>query len=300
MSIPAELFDASGSESADAGSPPMAHRLSGRGFDVVRIVLGVLLLTVAGLKLYGLNVTAIPRAGWFATPQVQVVAAEWELVLGLWLLSGAYPAGAWLATVGTFLAFAGVSGFYGWVGVANCGCFGVIRTSPWTAFAVDVAALGLLAFARPRFPTGPGRPAAGAVAIPVGAAVVLTALTGVGAWLYGSPQAALARLRGEVLTASPDYVDFGVGTASHMLERTVEVRNWSERPVRLVGGTSDCSCVVTADLPLTIPPGEGRVVTVRATIPATNPGAVTRLAELWTDCPEWRKVRLRVGWRVVE
>jgi len=59
-----------------------------RGFEVVRRVLGVLLPVAAGLKLYGLNVTALPRVGWFAGPQVQVAAAAWELVLGLWLLSG--------------------------------------------------------------------------------------------------------------------------------------------------------------------------------------------------------------------
>jgi hypothetical protein len=39
---------------------------TGRGFTVVRIVLGLVLLTAAGLKLYGLNVTALPRVGWFA------------------------------------------------------------------------------------------------------------------------------------------------------------------------------------------------------------------------------------------
>jgi hypothetical protein len=120
----------------------------------VRVLLGLVLLTAAVLKLSGLNVTAVPRAGWFAKPQVQGIAAEWKLVLGLWLLSGAYQPGAWLAAVGTFLAFAGVSGYFGWTGVANCGYFGVIRTSPWTAFGVDMAALALLVIFRPDFRTG--------------------------------------------------------------------------------------------------------------------------------------------------
>ena len=46
-------------------------------FTVVRTVIGVLLLA-AGLKLYGLSVSAIPRAGWFAQPWVQLATAEWE------------------------------------------------------------------------------------------------------------------------------------------------------------------------------------------------------------------------------
>ena len=101
-----------------------------RGFAVVRILLGLVLLAAAGLKLYGLNVTALPRVGWFATPQVQLVTAEWELVLGLWLLSGAFQAGAWLAAAGTFAVFAGVSSYFGWTGVASCGCFGAIAPAP--------------------------------------------------------------------------------------------------------------------------------------------------------------------------
>src|SRR2546423_6451670 len=91
---------------------------------IVRTALGLLLLTAAGLKLYGLGVSAVPRVGWFAQPWVQLTAAEWEIVLGLWLLSGAYPLGAWVAALGKFVAFAGVSGYLGAVGVASCGCFG--------------------------------------------------------------------------------------------------------------------------------------------------------------------------------
>ncbi|HEY1487877.1 MAG TPA: hypothetical protein VGF84_17355 [Micromonosporaceae bacterium] len=68
---------------------------------IVRYVLGLLLLTAAGLKLYGLGISAVPRVGWFAQPWVQLAAAEWELILGLWLVSGAAPIGGWLAAVGT-------------------------------------------------------------------------------------------------------------------------------------------------------------------------------------------------------
>jgi len=276
----------------------------------VRVVLGLLLLIAAGLKLYGLNVTALPRVGWFATPQVQVLAVEWELVLGLWLLSGAFQFGAWLAAIATFLTFAGVSAYFGWIGVASCGCFGVIRTSPWTAFGVDVAVLLALFISRPRGAFSGARSASkhmtlgGAarshVSVSILAAAILLALTGIGTFLYGSPAAALARLRGESLSLSADYLDFGTGRPGTMVERTVDIQNWTDQPMRLYGGTSDCSCVTTADLPLTIQPRESVPVTVRMKIPRTNTGVLTRLAEIWADGHKQQTIRLQVGCRVAE
>jgi Methylamine utilisation protein MauE len=266
----------------------------------VRIVLGLLLLTAAGLKLSGLNVTALPRVGWFATPQVQVAAAEWELVLGIWLLSGAAQLGAWLAAVGTFLTFAAVSAYFGWIGVASCGCFGVIRTSPWTAFGVDLGALIALVLSRPNSRFAELSLSRRSAIIPLGAVAILFALTGIGTWVYGSPAAALAHLRGEFLTVEPSYADFGDGKPGDVVERIVTVYNWADQPVRLIGGTSDCSCVTTADLPLTIPPGEGRRVTIQTKTPTVETGAVTRAAQFWTDNDRQRTVRVMLGWRAVE
>ena len=90
----------------------------------VRVGIGLLLIVAAGLKLYGLGVSAMASVGWFAQPWIQLAAAEWELVLGLWLISSAYPKASWFAAIGTFLAFAGVSASLGINGVASCGCLG--------------------------------------------------------------------------------------------------------------------------------------------------------------------------------
>jgi hypothetical protein len=154
--------------------------------------------------------------------------------------------------------------------------------------------------ARPDLRAGAFRLPADVSTIAAGSAALLLTLTGVGSWVYGSPQAVLARLRGESLTISKDYIDFGSGSAGQVIDRTVEVRNWSDQSVRLIGGTSDCTCVTTADLPLTIPPGEARPVTVRLKVLAAKLGALTRTAELWTDQDEQRTIRLGVGCRVVE
>jgi hypothetical protein len=119
-----------------------------------RVFLGLLLLSAAGLKLYGLGISAVPRVGWFAQPWIQLAVAEWEIVVGLWLVSGRYPLGSWIAAAGTFVAFAVVSGYLGAAGVSSCGCLGVIHASPWLAFGLDLAALSILSVARPQLGSG--------------------------------------------------------------------------------------------------------------------------------------------------
>ncbi len=280
----------------------MAHTPSRQ--TAVALVLGVLLLTAAGLKLYGLRVDAVARVGWLSAPWVQAASVQWEIALGAWLLSRKYPLGSWLAAVGTFAALAAVSLSLGWAGQASCGCLGVIPASPWHALAADLVALGLLAFGRPDL--GSLRREAGAelrrlalvmLGLTVGGAAVLGAV-GVGAtWTFGSTGAALARLRGESL-AVPAYLDLGAGEPGQALQSELTVTNWAPRPVRLIGGTADCSCLLTAGLPLTIPPGESRSVPVTLRVPASRPGTLTRTIELWTDYDGQRTIRLTVGCRV--
>jgi len=162
---------------------------------LVRVILGgagVLLLAAAGLKLYGWNVSPFAQYGWLLSPTVQTVAVGWELFLGVWLLSGNARRLAWLLTILTFTAFAVVSGYLGVIGQANCGCFGVIKASPWVAFGVDVGVLALLIVARPRAEKGEtvGLRWVG------GVAVVLVLLLTTSFLVFGSAEAAVARLRG--------------------------------------------------------------------------------------------------------
>jgi hypothetical protein len=65
-------------------------------------------------------------------------------------------------------------------------------------------------------------------------------------------------------------------------EVEVSVANYTDRQIRIIGGTSDCSCVATMDLPVVIPPGEARPVTVAIRL-GTNPGIFTRTARFVTD-----------------
>ena len=252
----------------------------------MRYIVGGLLLVAGGLKVYGLGVSAVPHVGPWATPAIQSATAVWELVLGAWLLSGAAAGTAWLLAVGTFLSFAAISSYLGWIGQATCGCFGAINASPWHAFAVDMAALALLVVARPdrravqddllRAPTG-------FAGVLLGAGLILAVMAGAGSWVYGSPWAALSRLQGSPLYA-PEHVDFGTGRPGDVLVREVPVTNWTAAPIRLIGGTSDCSCVVTKSLPAMVPPGGSITIPIRMKLPAAESGAFTRRAAIWTDC----------------
>lgn len=191
------------------------------------------------------------------------------------------------------------------MGVATCGCFGSIQASPWHAFAVDASALLLLALFRPvRSPIHDllqesTRPIVmtGTTYV-LGVVVPLTVVTGIATRVYGSPEVALARLRGELITVSTPYADFGRGQPGEVRDAVVEVRNWTDVPVRLIGGTSDCSCVTTANLPIVLPPATRVPLTVRLKFPDTHAGGMTRAAVLWTDCDRQKKVQFLVGCEV--
>jgi hypothetical protein len=266
---------------------------------IVRVGLGLLLLATAGLKLYGLGFSSVPQVGWFSHPWVQLLAAEWELVLGGWLLSGVRPRLSWLAALVTFVGFAGVSGYLGWVGVASCGCLGVIKANPWWTFGVDVAAVLLLAVSRPVAEAG-AAPFLRTAGVWVGS-VALTCglLIAVGSLFFGSVEAAVATLRGDSLSVTP-YADFGSGKPGQTLEGTATVTNYTDAPVRLIGGTADCTCVTVEDFPLTIPPGEQASFRIRLQVLSDKTGQLTRAVMVRTDCPSRPVLQFRIGCRVEE
>lgn len=111
---------------------------------IVRVLVGLFLIVVAGLKLYGLSVSAMPRTGILASPTIQSLVIGWELLLGVWLLSGIARTLSWRAAIVTFLSFTIVSGYYGIIGQVSCGCFGAVETSPWFTTALDFSIVSVL------------------------------------------------------------------------------------------------------------------------------------------------------------
>jgi len=111
--------------------------------------------------------------------------------------------------------------------------------------------------------------------------------------IYGSPKAAFARLRGLDLIAAD--IDLGTGKAGEELEAVVKVHNISNHPIRLVGGTSDCSCTVVRDLPVTVEPGGTASVGIYLRISPTQSGSQTQTVTLRTDDSEQPSCGLRLG-----
>src|SRR5262249_10310936 len=77
------------------------------------------------------------------------------------------------------------------------------------------------------------------------------------------PYGALARLRGEAITIEPVVSDVGDGEAGLQRKFTIRLRNHTDRPVRLYGGTTSCSCIATDDLPISLPRGGTETIDVQ-------------------------------------
>jgi hypothetical protein len=273
-------------------------------YAVVGRLLGLLLLTAAGLKALGLAVGPVAQTSALAAPWLQLAIIELELFLGLWLLSGAGPRGSWAVALLTFAAFAAVSARAGWDRQQTCGCFGPVPVSPWYAFALDVGIVAVLLLARPKLIVleGPQVRARGqwrAALSGAGAALVVTVLAaGTALVLVESPARALAHIRGEAITLSAASVDVGEGEAGENRKVVTQLTNQTDREVRVVGAGFSCACVSTDELPITLAPRETRSLGFEVTF-AGSPGRFTRTAYWYIDDSTQRFVVLQMSGTVV-
>lgn len=270
-------------------------------YAIVSRCLGLLLLLAAALKVYGFGAEPVARMGIFAALAFQFLIVIFEMGLGVWLLSGKQQPAAWAVVLSAFVSFAAITFYQGWIGQASCGCLGSkVSVNPWIMFSVDLAAVGSLLIARPDLkPLWDNRVRlARATASVVGVYLLLMGiLAAVAYYGDGSVDAALASLRNERLSISPSMIDMGVGAPGETREAKVELTNRTEHPIRLIGGTSDCSCTVIGDLPVTIPPGEARSITVAMHLPNAA-GSFNRKAEFKIDDEGFRRISFRLTGRI--
>jgi hypothetical protein len=156
---------------------PAPPRSSGRGFRVLSIVLGVLLLATAGLKIHGLYTDPYAQESILLTPRLLVAVIEVEILLGLWLLSGLAMRAAWLAALAFFAAGASANVYLAVEGQRSCGCFGRVEVNPWATLGIDVTATLALLLCRPPplsvLPSPQAKAYLFKTALAAGAAVVL-------------------------------------------------------------------------------------------------------------------------------
>ncbi|MGO8746693.1 MAG: MauE/DoxX family redox-associated membrane protein [Thermoguttaceae bacterium] len=121
------------------------------GYDAVRIVLGILLLTAAALKGYQLATEPPLGTGLLDAWWLLVVVIEGEIALGLALVAGIRKRLTWAAALACFSVFAVVSLAKTVGGEASCGCWGRMDVPPiWTACLDVTAAAALLLCRRAR------------------------------------------------------------------------------------------------------------------------------------------------------
>lgn len=185
------------------------------------------------------------------------------------------------------------------IGQASCGCFGQFQLNPWIAFAGDLTILALLYRYRPDRAAivESLRPLRthlwDAVTIAGGVAVIAIFLCSVAVWGFGSVDAAMAYLRGDLISVDPGIVELGEGSAGAIRKAEVCLTNRMDRPVTLIGGTSDCSCIVINNLPATLQPGESVNMEIVMLYP-TSSGRFMRSAEFYAEADRWIRIPIAI------
>ena len=119
------------------------------GYDVVRALLGLVLLIAAALKGYQLATEPVANNGILTSRWFLIAQVEFELMFGLLLLSGLYKRLMWMVALVCFVGFSLVTLYKGLAGAASCGCFGQVEINPWYTLIFDLAAVTALLIFRP-------------------------------------------------------------------------------------------------------------------------------------------------------
>ena len=99
---------------------------------------------------------------------------------------------------------------------------------------------------------------------------------------FGSVSAALAYLRGDGLI--PDVYTRSFGIVDKNERPTIEfsLTNYTEQPIKVVGSNSSCTCLVTSDLPMVVPPHARSTLRVAARS-RSRPGPYSERIHLLTE-----------------
>ncbi|MBN1187148.1 MAG: hypothetical protein JXB49_33025 [Bacteroidales bacterium] len=120
--------------------------------NILLRILGILLLTAAVLKGWQIMNEPLANNNIFSSRWYHIMIVEFELAMGIWLVSGLLKKTAWLVTLGLFSMFSVITLYKGITGYASCGCFGQVHVNPWiTLFAVDLPAVIALLIFKPQF-----------------------------------------------------------------------------------------------------------------------------------------------------
>jgi hypothetical protein len=227
-----------------------AQRKQWRGFAIVRILLGLLLLTAAGFKGYEqfIYAQALGQSFWEAR-WIRLFLIELEACLGLWLLTGFLPWVARRVTLVAFSVFACTNVWQIWRGEPSCDCFGFVHIDPRIVLTFDGICIGVLAICKPVAPafTAEGAPEHRARARTIDIIFASCGLTlfggGLAVYTWYRPPDELFRL----FSVDPPQKDFGPVRQNESLAHDFVVRNEWTQPIEVAGVLSSCSCTAADD-----------------------------------------------------
>jgi hypothetical protein len=124
-----------------------------RRLEFVPILVGLVLLVAAVLKTYHMASEPVAETSWVTSRWFQISLVEWELLLGLALLTGVMPRMTRLAALASFVVFAVYNVYQISTGEGSCGCFGKISIDPLYTFWLDVAVVLAMGLWDPGFGT---------------------------------------------------------------------------------------------------------------------------------------------------
>lgn len=104
-------------------------------------LLGTVFLMAGALKGHALATGPVSETHLLDSRWILLGWVEFELLLGLMLLSGLYPALTRLVASACFAGFLGFTLARAFSGQPSCGCFGKWTVNPWYVLAFDLAAL---------------------------------------------------------------------------------------------------------------------------------------------------------------
>jgi uncharacterized membrane protein YphA (DoxX/SURF4 family) len=227
-------------------------RFPGRRYDVVRLLLGVLLLTAGVLKGYELASGPVPETSPLTSRWLLIAVVEWELLFGAWLLAGFYPHTTRWVALTWFTLLLGVGASQAHSGARSCACFGPVQVAPWLVALLDLAALAALWMVRPSDPSPHPPFSLRSHPTTLAAFFLVVSLVAVpAAWAMWNVQP-----RGQLLEFNPSKLDLGTIRQGEYGELNFWLSNPGHSPVEITALESSCPCLQIELEKGTILPGE--------------------------------------------
>jgi len=119
-------------------------------FGILRVGIGLLLLTAGLMKAYQLATVPTIGGGLLDARWLNIFVVQFDLLFAVWLFAGLLSKLTWVASLGCFTIFVLVSAYRWHVGSESCGCFGAVQIFPAYTLLLDLAVIGLLIAFRPK------------------------------------------------------------------------------------------------------------------------------------------------------